>query len=81
MFFRKGNQICSHCHKLEEELDALNTEMGQLKLEHNQEKNVLVEKRQKRQTELSQTYSTINPVRVNELEQVSVFYLRYFLNK
>lgn len=59
MFFRKRNQICSRCHELEKELDALNTEMRQLQLEHNQ-----------REAELSQTYSTINPVRVNELEQV-----------
>lgn len=58
-FFRKGNQICSRCHELKKEIDALNTAMGQLQLEHNQ-----------REAELSQTYSTINPVRVNELEEV-----------
>ena len=59
MFFGKGNQICSHCHKLEEEFDA-----------HNQEKNAMAAKGQKREAVLNQTYPTINRVRVNDLEQV-----------
>jgi len=61
MFFRKGNQICSRCHELEEEFDALKTKMGQLQLERNQ-----------REAELSEAFWTINPVRVNDLEQVIV---------
>ena len=73
--FYKGNQTCWQCRELEEKLVNLNTEMKQLKLKYNREKQEWVVKetdeknKEAKLREANDKLKRFDPVRVNELEK------------
>ena len=69
MLFCKGNQTCSECHKLKEELSALKAETEQIKLKHNEEMKTLIAEKPKREAEFREANGKPDRVRENELEQ------------